>query len=308
MSPNHRSRLLVAVGFAAVLFLAAGASADSATSQRGDPLAVAQLEGSEVTLKIEDVDVVQLFRALARLGAVPFVLDFEVDPALKVSFKAQNMTLRTTLQSLADTYGLEYGTSEAGIVVRRRGMAPATKPITVGAWPSKPGPLYRLEIEARDPSGAVVRSAYSVSSRLSPGTPHQASGHCSIILPAQSLGTLKQGLPKGHDVMTFDRERLIAEPRFVGVIELRFCIKKETSAGLELLFEVVTERPLGDARYEEEHTVVSKTVGPGETLLFETQDGYQLVLKRWAREPSKRTGELGNRSGTDQWTAQSSEG
>ena len=118
-----------------------------------------------------------------------------------------------------------------------------------------------------------------------------------LVVPAQSLATFEQGLATGRKVIAFDRERLIAEPRFVGIIQLNFCIEKETDAGLELLLEVVTERPLGEARYAEEHGVTTKTVGRGATVLYKTEDGYQIVLKGRSRVQEKRTSKDGEATG-----------
>jgi hypothetical protein len=265
MSRRRCPSLPAFLAHAAAVFLLPGAFAGPEDASRhGDPLAVGKLEEARASLQFEDAEVFDILRLLARMGEVPFILDFEADPTLRVTFKSEQMSLRTILRSLADTYGLEYEASDAGIVVRRRGAPRARKPITVGAWPPRPGPLYRLELETRDPSGAAM------------GSP-------SLVMPAQSLGTLKQGLVTGREVATFDRERLIAEPRYVGIIQLNFCIRKETGAGLDLLLEIVTERPLGEARYAEEHAVVTKTAGPGTTLLFATEDGYQIVLKGWSR-------------------------
>ncbi len=288
MSRSHRSRLPVGLAFASILFLASSAFADPGASPRSDPLAVGKLESEEVTLHFEDMNIAVLFRAIARVGQVPFILDFENDPTLKVSFKAEHMSLRTILQSLADAYGLEYEASDAGIVVRRRGAPGVATPGVVGAWPPKPGPLYELALETRDAQGEVVASP-------------------STVVTTQTVWSYTQATKRMSEVTAFDQQLLIAAPRFVGSIRLNLCVKRETSAGLELLLEVVTERPLGNTRYAEEHTVVSKTAGPGETLLFKTEDGHQIVLKRWAREAGKRTSEAGREPGADRHDAEAGE-
>jgi hypothetical protein len=253
----------------------AATAANPAIAEQGDPLSLGKLGGGQYSMEFKDADVVDVFRLIARFGEVPLVLDFSSDPSLKVSFKAENLSLRTILQSLADTYGFDYQASDEGVVVRRRGEATAARRVTVGAWAPKPGPLYRLELLVRTAEGEVL------------STP-------MIIVAVQSLATVQQGFASGRQVTAFDRTRLIAEPRFVGGVQLNLCIKRETSAGLELLVETVTERALGEGRYVEEHAVAARSAGPGETLLLKTGDGHQFVLLRWTRMPQQSNSDAGD--------------
>jgi len=62
-----------------------------------------------------------------------------------------------------------------------------------------------------------------------------------------------------------------------------------TSAGLDLLMEIVSERVVAESRYVEDRTFVSKTVPKGETLLFVTDDGIDFVLKSGTRKTDKRS-------------------
>src|SRR5947209_3671353 len=93
---EHVSTLALALGLAAV-----------ASAAPPDPLARPELD-QDITLSLSGATVVRAYDALASVSHVPFVLAFdEDDPGLKVTFKAQNMGVRSILASLAKTYGLE---------------------------------------------------------------------------------------------------------------------------------------------------------------------------------------------------------
>ncbi len=221
----------------------------------------------ELSVGVEQGDVVSVFRVLAKVTQVPFVLALENDPGLELTLNAENMTVRAILTSLAGGYGLEYATSPEGVVVRRTGAAATRAPITVGAWPPEAGPLYELTLQVRTEDGQPL-SMPKLTTRLN------------------QVAVLKQGLG-GGTVLLLDQEKAIAEPGYVAGIELRLIPKRQTDQGLELLMELVTARVTGEARYVRDHRVVEKTAGKGATLLFRTDDGHEVVLLDWRQRQPK---------------------
>src|SRR5215470_7338219 len=82
-----------------VLTIGAGLCATAAAAD--DPLARPEFD-QDITLSMQGESITRVYD--------PFELAFdESDPALKVTFKAENMGVRAILSSLAKTYGLEYG-------------------------------------------------------------------------------------------------------------------------------------------------------------------------------------------------------
>lgn len=236
----------------------------AAPAQPQDPLSA--LPQAEITVHFDQANIRGVLRALAGMSGVPFILDFEPGD-LSVSVKAEKVPMRTVLQTLAGSARLQYELTEAGLVVRRAGSPSAAQPVTVGTWgasPLAPGPLYRLELEAREPTGTVL-------------TPPP------VLLPLDSLRTVRQASKNARQVTALNSEKLVAEPRAVGAVQVNVCVKKESSAGLDLLLEVVIDRPVSAGRYASDHVTVTRTVAPGEHVLFESEDGYQLILKNWSR-------------------------
>jgi len=259
-----RRRRSVSLCSALLLLATSPAATTVRSATSGDPLSRVEFD-KELSVNVKDAGIIDVFRVIAQLTQVPFVLDFENDPALNLTFQAKNMVCRGILASLANASGFEFFSTEEGVVVRRRGYPPAVKRITVGAWPPRrgSGPLYELNFRVVDSDRRVVFRR-------------------RISMEMGVVGQLKLGL-KGHEVRVLDRDRSIAEPRYIGGLELAICIKRDTGAGLDLLLEVISSRPIDDASYTEEHSVVQRTVAAGESLLFKTGDGHQVLLADWSR-------------------------
>ncbi len=268
--PRCSAGALLGLG-AGLILMAFGAAVRAAPATgTGDPLARPEFD-REVSVDMKDAKMADVFRFFAGLTQVPFVLEFDREQSPTVTFKATNMVSRGILASLASSYGLVYSSTDEGIIVRRRDAPPSAERLTVGAWPSRPGPRYRLEVLVRDGTGQVV--------------------HRSSIAPQLGVvGELRLGL-KGREVTVLDRKRSVAEPRYVDGIELAVCVRRDNGGALDLLMEMVTTQALSDARYVEDHAVALRTVGSGETLLFKTADGHEIVLTGWSRvvdgEPTK---------------------
>jgi len=252
----------VALETVALLLILTVGMASAGVASADDPLARPEFD-KEVSVDMRDASVVAVFRLLSQVTSVPFVLDFDADPGLKLTFKAENMVCRGILASLAAAHDLEFFSTDEGVVVRRRGLPPAAKRVTVGAWPAKPGPRYRLEFLVRDSDGRVLYQP-RISTQMG------------------VVGQLKLGL-NGREVTVLDRSRGIAEPRYVGGIELAICIKRDSGIGLDLLLEVVNTQPRDEGSYTEDHSVARRTVAPGQTSLFKTADGHEIVLSAWSR-------------------------
>lgn len=154
-----RSRRCETVAAAVLcVFAAAGlAVAETAKPEERGPLARRELD-KDISMKMPGMSVVHVFRELAQMGGVPFILAFEEDPDLKIEFRAENISLRAILVSLADTYGLEYAPSDAGIVVTRKGQAPTQKRFLLGTR----GPEFHFKFVVRDAQGKI-RSSPRVS-------------------------------------------------------------------------------------------------------------------------------------------------
>jgi hypothetical protein len=160
-----RNRLCEAVAMTAlfVLAIAGSAVAEAPISDARGPLARQEFD-RDISMKMPGMSVVHVFRELAQVGGVPFILAFEEDPTLKIEFKAENISLRAILVSLADTYGLEYSRSDAGIVVTRKGQAPSQKRFLLGTR----GPEYQFKFMVRDAEGKVWSSPPIRSMRNEP--------------------------------------------------------------------------------------------------------------------------------------------
>ena len=132
----------------ALLVLAIGTGLAASARAGDDPLARPEFD-QDITLSMQGEAITRVYDAIGSLAHVPFELAFdESEPALKVTFKAENMGVRAILSSLAKTYGLEYGGAGSTIVVVRKGQLPTEKRRTVGSWP--PGvPQYALTFSIR---------------------------------------------------------------------------------------------------------------------------------------------------------------
>jgi hypothetical protein len=229
-----------------------------------DALARAEFD-RELSLDMKDMGIVQAFRVLSKVTSVPFVIDFEDDPSLRVTFKAENMVSRGVLASLASTYGLAFSDSDEGLVVRRPGFPSATKKATLGAWPVRPdSAAYRLEFVIQKPEGGTD---FSGAFNLRKGMVGR------VTIDARGNG----------GVEVSDRARGIAEPRYSGGVELRVSVLGESTGGLDLLTEFVTSRPLTNDSYAEDHLVRNLRGLPGETVLAQTAAGGQVLLTRWTK-------------------------
>jgi hypothetical protein len=254
--PTIRRVLVVATTLSAGLLHAAG-----------DPLARAEFD-REMSLEVRDVDVTVVLRTLAEVTSVPIALEFDSDPTLKVSMNAKNMVARGILEALANTHGLEYRSDDEGLVVRRRGVPPAATRIVLGARTARAGPTsYWLDIS--------VRAANAVPLTRTRMTVRQGV-----------VDTFRMALGV-QSVTVLDRERGVVEPRALGSIELAICVARETGASLDLIAELVVVRPLDGTRYTEEHLVASRAAASGESTLFKTRDGQEIVLNGWGRVAEK---------------------
>jgi len=238
------------------------ASTAHAASVASDALARSEFD-VELTIRFEKTDIVGAFRLLASVTRIPFVLDFPNDPALSLSLDAKDMSVRAILTSLAETYGLEYAMGGEGLIVHRKGTKSATSPITLGAWPVHAGSLYDLSLSIRDARGNEVSSP-------------------RVVAQINQRMQFKQGIHGDAEVLVIDEERGIAEPVFLPRIVLNIFPRRESDAGLEVLMEVVTSRVLSANRYVEEHSTVERTLPRGETLLFRTEEGYEITLLDWS--------------------------
>jgi hypothetical protein len=89
--------------------------------------------------------------------------------------------------------------------------------------------------------------------------------------------------------MSQDHERRAADRVIEDWIEergeLAVCVKGGGAEGLDRLLEVVRTRPLGAASYVQERFVATRTGARGDSVLFATGDGYEIVLSDWRRRP-----------------------
>jgi hypothetical protein len=267
MSRNHSTTLSGVVTIA----LLSAALQVTATPEVQSPLTLGKLETSRLTAQLQDAEVRDVFQILSRLGEVPFVLAFNPDPSLKMALKAENMPTSAVLASLRETYGFQYESTPQGIVVTRSGEPAVANPVVIGVWPPRPGPTYQLQLEIRNPDGTVLANPM-------------------MTVAMRVAAVIKFGSPQVRRVTTFDRERLIGEPRAVGTDEIHFCVNRETTAGLELFVEAVAERPVNRARFTADHMFAVKVVGLEEATLFRTEDGRAFILKGWTRQDSRQDG------------------
>jgi hypothetical protein len=248
----------------AFLLLAIPAVLNATTKTSEDALARAEFD-RELSLDMKDLGVIQAFRVLSKVTSVPFVIDFEDDPTLRVTFKAENMVSRAVLASLASTYGLTFSDSVQSLVVRRPGFPPAATGTSVGASPDRTnGAAYRLEFALRKPGGG---RNFSGAFNLKKGMVGR------LTLDAKGNGGLEVS----------DRARTIAEAQYSGGLELRVSVQGESNSGLDLLTELVTSRPLTTESYAEDHLIRNLRGLAGEIVLAQTATGAQLVLTRWTR-------------------------
>jgi hypothetical protein len=236
---SRTRRFELAATLVALVWLPAGLRAQS------DPLARPELD-TEISLKLPGVDVVRLFDTVAKLTKVPFVLEFDPDPALKTDITMEHAPARTVLVSLASTLGLEYSARAEGIGVRRKGVSPSGKGLVLGRWPGK---QVRVEMQVRAADGRVL-STPKVTTQL-----------------GQAL-EMKQGV-----------ERTSGKPYLV----VRLTPSQETGDTLTLEMKVVDTRTISATRWIEDHRKETLIVGKGETLLFKTDDGIETYLRTWER-------------------------
>jgi hypothetical protein len=257
--PTARDMAL-AVATAAFLFAASGGRAASAAAM-DDPLARPEFD-QEISLQLDGQEVATVFRTIARLVQVRFLLEFERDPSLRVNLSAENMVCRGILESLASSYDLEYSASAQGLVVRRRGVPPSA-PTAVGP---RPDFTYWFELAVRDPSG---RNESFPRLRHQPG-----SGEPMAFSLTGRPDTTVPGIHPRFGTI---------ERRSVGAFELTLIVKTDAGNSLELAAELVTHRNLGDRRYVATHAITTATVGASEQVLFRTEEGMEIVLTAWGR-------------------------
>ncbi len=251
------------LAISALLLTSPPAASGSSLAPVEGPLARAEFD-KELSLDVKNVDMVTAFRSLARATGVPFVIDFENDPTLRVTFKAENMVSRGILASLASSYGLEFSASDDGIVVRRPGAPSAAHATTLGAWPARSAsPSYRLAFIVRGPDAQTKFSA-------------------ALTLKKNIVGKVRVNA-NGQGGVEVTEPRGIAAPSYAGGFELRVAVEGEADGALGLLTELVTSRPLTRESYAEDHTVRNRRVAPGETLLARTPDGHEVVLSDWTK-------------------------
>jgi hypothetical protein len=227
-------------------FAAQGMAAD-------DPLARPEFD-QEITLVGKDIDVGKFFMTISRGLGVPITVELEPDPSLKLTMDARHMVCRALFASIASTYGLEYVAGDGGIVVRRRGAAPAPT-----------GPGYRLDMLVRDAKGRVLERP-------------------TLSVRGGAVGVLRVGLGDGRAVTVLDRAHSASGIQHIGGLEIAIGVKGEVAGGLELLTEVIVRRPTGEARYTEDHAFATRTAAAGgETVLGETTNGDQVALASWRR-------------------------
>lgn len=230
---------------AVALVMALWSSGADAASDSADPLARPEFD-KEITLRLTGATLVNVFTAVAKIAKVPFVLELQPDPGLKTDFKAERTPIRAVLVTLASSFDLEYSMKPEGVAVRRKGVSPLAGSTVIGTWP---GPQVRVELEVRAADGRVL------------STPHittQMNHACEI----------KQGMRRD------DRRAML---------EIVLIPKAETAAGLDLEMTAVESRPVSATRWIEDHRKETFTAGKGETVLFTTDEGVQVVLTGWGR-------------------------
>lgn len=255
-------RILLVSRFACVLAVLCGPAAPL-TAQ--DALARASFD-AEISVDMKQADVVDVFRLVAKVSGVPFVLEFATDPPLRVSLRAENMVLRGVLASLASSYDLSYEARDEGIAVRRRGQATPSESLRLGEWPPEPGVPVSLEFELRDGAGAVVsRPRIKVQLGL--------------------VGVVRMGLRGDTSVTGLDRERAILDREYVAGLELAVCPRSLGVDGLELLVEIITREVEDESGYVARHRTASLRAREGAQglLVAETPDGHSLELVSWSR-------------------------
>jgi hypothetical protein len=245
----------------AVVFLSAVVASASFLGA-DDSLARSEFD-REMSVSMEQANIVDVFRLLADATGVPFILDFPVDPSLTVTFNATNMVSRGILASLASTHGLRYSTTRDGVVVYRQDVPRAIRPTRVGNWREEAAPHYLLEFVFRDSNGRVLARP-RISARLGVAEEFRLS-------------------VRGDDVIVLDRSRSAIETRRIGGLTIVVCIKRHTRSGLEIVMEFVTTRPLGKTRFVEDHILTTKTLGPDGGDLLENDEGHQIALVSWRR-------------------------
>jgi len=222
----------------------------------------------ELSIDAKGLGIVSAFRILARSLDVPFIIDFEPEASLTVNLTAKNMVSRGILASLASSYGLEYVSAPEGILVRRTGFPSAAKPVKVGAWPVRPGPVFEFELLIRGAAGQTIASP-------------------KIWTQLGVVASLKQGLEGvRHEVPVFDRKRNIVEPESKGYFELAFSVTRESADGLDMIVEFIVSKAVSKNSYSEEHVITEPHVGMRETVLAKSADGVEFVLKRWSKAAS----------------------
>lgn len=129
-----------------------------------------------------------------------------------------------------------------------RAIDPVKKAAASGAAAGE-APTYDLSFVIRDPGGRVL------------STPQAATG-------------LNQALDVTQGVELNGRDRML---------KLKVVPTEYTSAGLRLSIELSDRLYRGKGSYLEDHSSGSIVAGTGETTLFRTEDGYEVVLQRWIR-------------------------
>ncbi len=221
----------------------------------------------EITLRMQDVDIVAVFRAIGGLAHVPFLLELDGDATLRVTLDAINMVCRGILESLANTYGLEYSTADGAVVVRRRGLSSATARIAVGPKPATASVVhYWFDLAVRDRQGSVrplrrIERPFHVFEPLV----FSVTGQPDTMIP------------------TLNPKRGILEPRNVGAFQLTIGVTTDRGDTVELAAELVTRRIVDRTRYLETHVLAMPAASAREQVLFTTDGGYAIVLTAWGR-------------------------
>lgn len=259
---NGRSRgrgRAVAIAAAVSLWLASAARTGAATPP-DSPLTRPEFD-KEISLHLEAQDVGATLSSIGRLVGVRFLIAFDTDPAIRVNLAAENMVSRGILESLANSYELEYSASGRDVVVRRRSVAAAGGPRAARAPAT-----YWYEIAARN-RGSGGEAFPRLERQPASGRPlvFSVTGRPDTTIPVvhPRLGTL--------------------DPTNVGAFQLALTVKADTGSSLELVAELVTHRNLGERRYAAVHSITTATAADSELVLFRTEEGMEIVLTAWGR-------------------------
>jgi len=260
----------------AALAVAAWVASAPATILAADPLARPEFD-QEISLKMREAGVANMFHALSGITRVPFFIDFEPDPRLKMSFSSDGTPARAVLVALASAHGLEYFERGDGVAVARKGVTRIESVVPVGPSSAK---VWQVNVpvgsdgKLRLGEGIAVRAVPPAGGRQV-AVELQVRGADGRVMSTPRVTTqmgqpmeIKQGAERGN-----------RRPS----IMLKLTPIKESAEGLECEMEAIVSRSVSPTRWTEDHREETVTAGKSETVLVTTDDGIQVVLTRWQR-------------------------